>query len=120
MNIQIDKNEMTLLVLVPLFIFFHLIFPEDFLNSQNYIKSLVTLESEANLSLEDLPEEIQFCRDLILNGDFETAVGFMDIFTKDENFPYNQCVYTIKKQQFLELVENNDEVIQIIESIESK
>ena len=75
------------------------------------------MESEANISLEDLPEEIQFCRDLILNGEFDTAVGFMDIFTKDENFPYNQCVYVIKKQQFLELVENNDEVKKNFENI---
>ena len=71
---------------------------------------MITLESEANVAFEDLPEEIKFFRDLIVNGDFETGLNFLELFKKAENFPYDQCAFSIKKQQFLELVENNNEV----------
>jgi len=45
-----------------------------------------------------------------MNGDFDTGINFLELFRKAEKFPYNHCIYTIKKQQFLELVENNNEV----------
>lgn len=75
------------------------------------MKSLVSLESEAGVQLEDSGPEITFFRDVILNGDFEEALRFIDLFKKSVEFPYKESQFAIKRQKFLELVENNSEVL---------
>lgn len=49
----------------------------DYLRDHNMLSSLLTLEKEAQLSLYKYPKEIQFLRNLILEGQWNDADGFI-------------------------------------------
>jgi hypothetical protein len=49
----------------------------DFLREHNMVESLTTLEKEAQLSLFKYSKEVQFLRDLILEGQWNDADGFI-------------------------------------------
>ena len=49
----------------------------DYLREHNMLSSLLTLEKEAQMSLFKYSKEIQFLRNLILEGQWQDADGFV-------------------------------------------
>ena len=49
----------------------------DYLREHNMVESLTTLEKEAQMSLFKYSKEVQFLKDLILDGQWNDADGFI-------------------------------------------
>lgn len=62
------------------------------------------------MHLEQNCREIEFFRSLIIDGQFKEAEVFLELFKPIPMFPYKQCLFELKKQQFFELLELNDDV----------
>lgn len=92
MKISVKKSEIILLFM-------------DFLKQENLKKTLVTLESETGLYLNNYAKELFFLRQLILNGKWIDAEEFLKPLKDHPSFEYNSSIFEIKKQQFFELIE---------------
>ena len=68
-------------------------------------KTLVSLENETGIHLHQYNKEISFLRQLILDGHWGDAEEFIKPLKDHPKFEYLNCVFEIKKQKFLELVE---------------
>lgn len=92
----------------------------DYLREHNMHSSLLTLEKEAQVSLFKYSKEVQFLRNLILEGQWQDADGFVKtIFENllsdepgkqnhEDIQQLNQIYFQIKKQIYLELLHSND------------
>jgi hypothetical protein len=92
MKIILKKSELVLLIM-------------DYLRSENFNKTLVTFESETGLTLNNYNKELSFLRQLILDGQWSDAEEFLKPLKDHQNFEYNSSIFEIRKQKFLELVE---------------
>lgn len=117
----------------------------DYLREHNMVESLTILEKEAQLSLYKYSKEVQFLRELIIDGQWIDADGFIktifenllggspdngannsnqDAQNKSDLFNLNQINFQIKKQIYLELLNSNDlennqnYVIELIKEME--
>ena len=68
-------------------------------------KTLVSLEEETGLNLFNYNREIMFFRQLILDGQWKDAEEFLTPLKEHSKFEYNSSLYQIRKQKFLEHVE---------------
>ena len=121
-KLQINSKDVLLMVM-------------DYLKEHNMLSSLLMLEKESSLALFKYSKEIQFLRNLILEGQWQDADGFIKTIFEQEssNKPeshddlqnLNQINYQIKKQIYLELLHSNDleknqnYVVELIKELES-
>jgi hypothetical protein len=91
-KIHLKKSEIVLFIM-------------DFLKSEHLDKTLVSLESETGLHLYNYNKEISFLRQLILDGQWSDAEEFFKPLKDHPNFEHNASIFEIRKQKFLELVE---------------
>jgi hypothetical protein len=77
----------------------------DFLKQENLKKTLVTLESETGLFLNNYVKELSFLRQLILDAKWAEAEEFLKPLKDHRHFEYNSSIFELKKQQFFELIE---------------
>lgn len=108
-EITLKKSKLILLVL-------------DFLKSEGYDKTLVSLELETGISLYSYPKEIVYLRNLILEGQWassEELLSPMEEVLSNEKFL--QCLFEIRKQKFLELIESDksqvEELVQMLKDL---
>jgi hypothetical protein len=94
MKISIKKSELILLFM-------------DFLKQENLKKTLVTLESETGLFLNNYVKELFFLRKLILDGKWADAEDFLKPLKDHKSFEYNSSIFEMKKQQFFEMTEQD-------------
>jgi|LauGreDrversion4_2_1035121.scaffolds.fasta_scaffold483814_1 hypothetical protein len=92
MKINVKKSEIILMIM-------------DYLKNENLDKTLVSLENESGLQLYEYNREISFLRHLILEGHWKDAEEFLKPLKDHPNFEYNGSIYEIRKQKFLEAVE---------------
>jgi len=94
MKINVKKSEIILLLM-------------DFLKNENLDKTLVSLENETGVQLFDYNREISFLRQLILDGHWIDAEEFLKPLREHPKFEYNSSIFEIRKQKFLEAVEQD-------------
>lgn len=82
-----------------------LLFLMDYLKSENLDKTLATLENETGYNLYNYNKEISFLRQLILDGQWTDAEEFLKPLREHPKFEYNPAIFEIRKQKFLEIVE---------------
>jgi len=68
-------------------------------------RSLVSLEEETGFNLFNYNREIMFFRQLILDGQWKDAEEFLKPLKEHSKFEYNSSIFQIRKQKFLEQVE---------------
>ena len=87
----------------------------EFLKHHEMFEALRCLEVETGLSVDSpLTEDIDFLRQVILDGDWRRAEEFLDVFATDEYVPVlndavNEALLVLRKQLFLELLERSPE-----------
>lgn len=104
MKINIKKSEIILMIMVNKY-FILINYKKDFLKSENLDKTLVSLEEETGTNLFNYNREIMFFRQLILDGQWKDAEEFLKPLKEHSNFEYNSSIFEIRKQKFLEHVE---------------
>jgi hypothetical protein len=55
--------------------------------------------------MNDYNREISFLRQLILDGHWNDAEEFIKPLKEHPKFEYSNCIFEIRKQKFLEMVE---------------
>ena len=70
-------------------------------------KTLVSLENETGVNLFEYNREITFLRQLILDGHWSDAEEFLKPLKEHPKFEYNNSIFEIRKQKFLEAVEQD-------------
>ena len=93
----------------------------DYFRSENFTKTLIALEQETSLSLFSYNQELTFIRKLIIDGQWKEAEEFLTPLKQNTNFNYKQALYELRKQKFLEEVENepenNNEVDNLVKQL---
>ena len=92
----------------------------DFLTSRNFNVSMRTLEKESGVVNSPYAEDILFLRELILDGDWDEVLLFVQPFEGLIEFDSKQFKYLILKQKFLELLSLKSHIVgkQAANSIE--
>ena len=67
---------------------------------------MLALEEESKQQLYEHGKEISFFRHLILDGQWEDAENFLRPLKMRVNFQYDSVIFELRKQKFLELLEN--------------
>ena len=80
----------------------------DFLKTQEYYKALIALEQESGTRLHSYGKEIDFLYDLLMEGRFDDAEKFISPLRSRSEFNYTRVLFEIRKERFLEALENSD------------
>lgn len=75
------------------------------MKSQQLYKTLISLEEDTGIDLFNYNKEITFLRQLVLDGQWTDAEEFLKPLKEHPNFEYNASIFEIRKQKFLEVVE---------------
>lgn len=89
----------------------------DYLHSQKLFKALLALEDEADISLHSYSKEIKFFRNLIIEGQWEDAEIFLQPLKLKKNFNHNAVVFELRRQKFLEMVDNNESYMAYVKAL---
>lgn len=96
----------------------------DFLKTHEFYKAFIALEQESGVRLHSFGKEIDFLYDLLMDGRFEDAEKFITPLNSRPEFNYSQVLFEIRKEKFLESLENSDspnlqELVAALKEIES-
>jgi WD repeat-containing protein 47 len=96
----------------------------DFLRSHEYYKAFIALEQESGVRYHTYGKEIDFLYDLIMEGRFEDSEKFIAPLRSRSEFNYTKVLFEIRKQKFLEALENSEspnlqELVIALKEIES-
>ncbi|CAM9640408.1 unnamed protein product, partial [Heterosigma akashiwo] len=95
----------------------------DHLHQNGYLKALKSLEEESGRVLHHYGKDVMFFRGLVLDGQWEDVEQFIQPLEGLSN-RYNEGLFHLRKQRFLEMLENSDsdsdltEVTDLLKSIE--
>ena len=90
----------------------------EFLKSSGYIESMRCLEHECGVSVDNYGNDLDFLRDLILDGQWEDAENFVNPLQKKNQgseFDFDGVMFQLRKQRFLELVDGKDQEGAVLE-----
>ena len=112
---QIKQNDIILLIL-------------DYLKQHNLVKTQLALEEESQefftqIKLHKYPKDIEFCRMLLLDGEWNDVENFIKPFQTRKNIKYNLILYEIYKQRLLEELYNEgdeNEIANLIKIIKNE
>ena len=65
---------------------------------------MLALEQETNLSLFKYSQEIQFLRQLILDGNWAQVENLLKAVSRKGKFDLNRGIFYLKKQSYLEIL----------------
>lgn len=65
---------------------------------------MLALEQEADISLFKYSQEIQFLRQLILDGNWSQVENLLKAVSRKGKFDINRGIFYIKKQTYLEIL----------------
>ena len=105
-NCKYDKN-----IILPIL---------DYLYNAKLLTSFITLENETSIYLFKYPTQISFLRKLILDGEWEQTLTFLAPLHNNNSFNYNEALFLIYRQQFLESIENINDALLTNESLLEK
>ena len=80
----------------------------EFLKSNGYVESMRCLEHESGLSVDNYGNDLDFLRELVLDGQWEDAENFVSPLRKkagESGFNFERVMFELRKQRFLELVD---------------
>ena len=75
----------------------------DFLKSNGYIESMRCLEHESGLTVDNYGNDMDFLRNLILDGQWDDAENFVQPLKKNiesNDFDFDRVMFEIRKQRF--------------------
>ena len=67
---------------------------------------MLSLEEESGIALYKYGNEVNFIRQLVLDGLWEDLENFFDISQLRDKLDYNLIAFTVGKQKYLELLES--------------
>ena len=76
----------------------------EFLSSRKYYKSARSLEKDTGVSTNPYSENINFFRELVLDGDWEAVREFGEPLADIPTFEYRKFNFLVAKQDYLELL----------------
>eukprot|EP00939_MAST-03C_sp_MAST-3C-sp1_P002089 g2089.t1 len=76
----------------------------NFLEERGYVESMRCIERETGVVSEIFDEDLGYFRSLLLDGRWDDALSFVDVFEEQSDYDQKLIRFNIKKQQFLELV----------------
>ena len=76
----------------------------EFLSSRKYYKSARSLEKDTGVSTNPYSENINFFRELVLDGDWEAVREFGEPLADIPTFEYRKFNFLVAKQEYLELL----------------
>lgn len=78
----------------------------DFLEHSGHVECMRLLEKSTGIYPQDVSEEMQFLRELTLDGHWKEVQAFIEVLVDTEHKQvYNECRYEVIKQQYLETVQ---------------
>ena len=96
----------------------------EYLYNAKLLTSFITLENETSIYLFKYPTQISFLRKLIFDGEWEQTLTFLAPLHNNNNnntsFNYNEALFLIYRQQFLESIENINDGLLTNESLLEK
>ena len=90
----------------------------EFLKSNGYVESMRCLEHESGLSVDNYGNDLDFLRELVLDGQWEDAENFVSPLRKkagESGFNFERVMFELRKQRFLELVDGKDQEGAVLE-----
>eukprot|EP00656_Telonema_subtile_P015249 TRINITY_DN1796_c0_g1_i4.p1 TRINITY_DN1796_c0_g1~~TRINITY_DN1796_c0_g1_i4.p1 ORF type:complete len:615 (-),score=138.68 TRINITY_DN1796_c0_g1_i4:686-2530(-) len=93
MQLKITKEEVVLVLL-------------EWTRSQGYCGAMRALERDTGVCLETHGRELSFIRSLILDGRWSDAEKFIEPLKQSPKFDYDQVLFELRRQKFLELLDN--------------
>ena len=76
------------------------------MRQQGYIDTLVTFERESGIYLKIYSRQMIFLKQLLIEGKFKQSESFLDCFEARLGSKTQMCKMVIRKQYFLELIQN--------------
>lgn len=88
-----------------------------------YFSSMYELERESGVKLRSYGKEIDFFYEIVMEGRFEDVETFISPLLSRNQSIYNKVAYAVRKQEFLEKLENSndpqlDELVKLLKDIE--
>eukprot|EP00794_Sanderia_malayensis_P015995 gene15995-17606_t len=83
----------------------------EYLSSRNLHVSMRTLEKETGIVNNSYSDDILFLRELILDGDWDEVLLFVQPFENLDEFDAKQFKYIILKQKFIELLSMKSHIV---------
>eukprot|EP00516_Mucochytrium_quahogii_P005338 CAMPEP_0203745192 /NCGR_PEP_ID=MMETSP0098-20131031/1011_1 /ASSEMBLY_ACC=CAM_ASM_000208 /TAXON_ID=96639 /ORGANISM=" , Strain NY0313808BC1" /LENGTH=1115 /DNA_ID=CAMNT_0050632903 /DNA_START=434 /DNA_END=3781 /DNA_ORIENTATION=+ len=82
----------------------------EFLVAGKHYEAVREVERDTGVSIfGDMGEEINFVRDLILDGDWKSVESGLQLFQENKQlFDANLALYIVRKQKFLEMIDSPD------------
>ena len=78
----------------------------DFLEHSGHVECMRILEKSAGIYPRDVSEEMQFLRELTLDGRWKEVRDFIEVLADTEHRQaYDECRYEVTKQQYLEAMQ---------------
>jgi hypothetical protein len=76
----------------------------DYCQEMGLVSTMLTLEQETDISLFKYSQEIQFLRQLVLEGNWAQVENLLKAISRKGKFDINRGIFCIKKQTYLELL----------------
>ncbi|SPR00055.1 CTLH domain-containing protein [Plasmodiophora brassicae] len=105
MQLHIRHDEIILLIL-------------DYLKRHGCPEAMRCLERESMLTLETYGREVDFLRQLVLDGQWDDAHRFIEPLRDRANFDHRLVTFELRRQRFLELVDSQDLSSAVVELVE--
>ena len=84
---------------------------------------MLSLEEEAGIALYKYGNEVNFIRQLVMDGLWDDLENFFDTSQLRDKLDYNFIAFTVGKQKYLELLESQqidkNVVVEALKSLES-
>jgi WD40 repeat protein len=93
------------------------------LESMKFFSSLYELERESGVKLRSYGKEIDFFYEIVMEGRFEDIETFISPLLSRNQSIYNKVAFAVRKQEFLEKLENSsdpqlEELVKLLKDIE--
>ena len=93
------------------------------LESMKFFSSFYELEKESGIKLRSFGKEIDFFYEIVMEGRYEDIETFITPLLNRNQTSYNNIAFMIRKQEFLEKLENStdpqlDELVVVLKEIE--
>ena len=72
----------------------------NFLEERGYVESMRCVEKETGVVSEIFDEDLGYFRSLLLDGRWDDALSFVDVFEEQSDYDRRLIRFNIKKQQF--------------------
>eukprot|EP00284_Hemiselmis_tepida_P007896 CAMPEP_0174916706 /NCGR_PEP_ID=MMETSP1355-20121228/1990_1 /TAXON_ID=464990 /ORGANISM="Hemiselmis tepida, Strain CCMP443" /LENGTH=217 /DNA_ID=CAMNT_0016161735 /DNA_START=15 /DNA_END=664 /DNA_ORIENTATION=- len=96
----------------------------DYLKRKQLMSTMCTLEEETGVQAQEEIEELKTLKELVLKGKWEEAESFLQMVEPTAKQQYDQALFVLRKQMFMELLDEGDkrpelgELVQVLKGLE--